>query len=296
MVLDDTTPVVDTFPAADNVSAPAVAVRPELLMSVEFVIVPEPVAPDTATTPPEFVIVVAPVLVRTIAPACVFRLPTAPLPPFMLRVPATTLPAVCAIVPAPTVVSVTDVVPVIVLPSDRPPLPAINDAIGAVKAPVVVILLPAALAFNVNDGALLALSETVAAVSNIETVPVESAFRVVAFRGLAAEKIIPPVPDFSVVLAAVSVPPPVMPLAASVAFKLNEGALEVLTVIAPVAVSVIATAPPEVICNVLAVVFAIDEPPAPAVMINEAVLSPPALLLELTKPLAADNVSDEVAV
>ena len=234
------------MPAADNVKAPAVAASPELLMSVLLEIVPEPVVPDTATTPPEFVIVVAPVLVRTIAPAWVFRLPTAPLPPLMLSVPATTLPDVCAIVPAPTVVSVTEAVPVIVLPSDRPPLPAINVATGAVNAPVVVMLLPTALAFKVNEVALLALSETAAAVSNMETVPVESAFRVVALIGLAAVKVIPPVPDFNVVFADVSVPPPVMPLAASVAFKLKEGALVVFTVIMPVAVSVIATAPPEV--------------------------------------------------
>jgi hypothetical protein len=296
LVLDDTTPVVATLPAADNVNAPPVAASPALLMSVLLEIVPEPVVPETATTPPEFVIVVAPVLLRTMAPACVFRLPTAPLPPLILRVPATTLPAVCVMVPAPAVVSVTDVVPVIVLPSDKPPLPAINVVVGEVRAPVVVTLLPAELAFKVNEGALLALSETVAAVSNIETAPVESALRVVALIGLAAEKVIPPVPDFNVVFADVSVPPPVMPLAASVAFKLNEGALVVLTVIAPVVVSVIATAPPEVAWSVFAVVLVIADPPAPAVMINEAVLSPVALLLELTKPLAADNVIDELAV
>ena len=214
----------------------------------------------------------------------------------MLSVPATTLPAVCTIVPAPTVVRVTDVVPVIVLPNDRPPLPAINVATGAVNAPVVVMLLPTELAFKVNEGALLALSETAAAVSNMETVPVESAFNVVAFRGLAAENVMPPVPDFSVVLAEVNVPPPVMPLAASVAFKLNEGALEVLTEIAPVAVSVIATAPPEVAWSVFAVVLVIADPPAPAVMTKDAVLSPTALFDELTKPLAADKVIDELAV
>jgi hypothetical protein len=193
-------------------------------------------------------------------------------------------------------VRVTEVVPVTVAPSAMPPLPAIKAAVGAVSAPVVVMLLPAVLAFNVNEEPLLAERETVAAESTIDTAPVEVALRVVALIGLAAVNVMPPVPEFRTVLAAVSVPPPVMPLATSVALRLKDVALVVLTVIAPVAVSVITTAPPEVACSVLAEVALIVAPPAPDVMIKEAVLSPIATLLEVTVPLAADRVMEPLAV
>ena len=190
----------------------------------------------------------------------------------------------------------TEVVPVTCEPSAMPPLPAINVAVGAVRAPVVVMLLPAVLAFKEKEEPLLAERETVAAESTIDTAPVEVALRVVALIGLATLKVMPPVPEFSVVLAAVSVPPPVMPLAPSVALRLNELALVVLTVMAPVAVSVMATAPPDVACNVVAEVELIVAPPAPEVMISEPVLRPVATLLEVTVPLAADNVIDPLAV
>ena len=198
--------------------------------------------------------------------------------------------------PTPTVVSVTEVVPVTVAPRAMPPLPAIKVAMGAVKAPVVVMLLPTALAFNSNDVPLLAPRDTVAAVSTIDMAPIDVAARVVALIGLAAVKVIPPVPEFKVVFAAVSVPPPVMPLAASVALRLNEVALVVLMVMAPVAVPVMATAPPDVAFNVLAEVAVIVAPPAPDVMFKEPVLSPVATLLEVTVPLAADKVMEPLAV
>jgi hypothetical protein len=66
LVVDETTPVVATLPAEERVKAPAVAVKPELLMSVLLLTVPEPSVPDTARPPPELVIVVAPVSVNTI--------------------------------------------------------------------------------------------------------------------------------------------------------------------------------------------------------------------------------------
>ena len=94
LVVEETTPVVARLPAVDSVSAPAVAVSPELLIFAVLLIVPEPVVPDIATTPPALVMVVAPALFSTIVLACVLRLPTAPLPPLMFSVPATTLPPV----------------------------------------------------------------------------------------------------------------------------------------------------------------------------------------------------------
>lgn len=66
LVVDETTPVVATLPAEDRVNAPAVAVMPAVFIFVLLFMVPEPIVPETATTPPELVIVVAPVSFKTI--------------------------------------------------------------------------------------------------------------------------------------------------------------------------------------------------------------------------------------
>ena len=114
------------MPADDSVSAPAVAVSPAVLISVLLFTVPEPIVPDTARTPPEFVTVVAPVSFKTIVPACVARLPTAPLPPFTCTVGAITAPAVWVIVPVPVAVNVTEFVPVALAPRATLPLTAVD--------------------------------------------------------------------------------------------------------------------------------------------------------------------------
>ena len=64
-VVDETTPLVLKLPAAERVSAPAVAVSPAELMSVVLVIVPEPSVPDTATAAPELLTLAEPVLLKT---------------------------------------------------------------------------------------------------------------------------------------------------------------------------------------------------------------------------------------
>jgi hypothetical protein len=64
LLVDETMPVVLRLPTADKVNAPAVAVKPEELRSVELLIVPVPSVPDTARAPPEFATVAVPVLLR----------------------------------------------------------------------------------------------------------------------------------------------------------------------------------------------------------------------------------------
>lgn len=94
LLVDETTPVEPILPAADRVKAPAVAVSPEVLISVVLLTVPEPIVPETARIAPELVIVVAPVSFNIMVLAWVVRLPIAPLPPFTLIVGASTAPPV----------------------------------------------------------------------------------------------------------------------------------------------------------------------------------------------------------
>lgn len=92
-VVEETRPLLLRLPAAERVRAPAVAVNPVELRSVELAIVPEPIVPETSTAKPEFVTVAMPVLLRTIVLACVFTLPIAPLPSLRLTVAPMTFPA-----------------------------------------------------------------------------------------------------------------------------------------------------------------------------------------------------------
>ena len=93
LVVEETRPLLLRLPAAERVSAPAVAVKPEELRSVELLMVPEPMVPETATADTEFVTVAEPVLVRTMLLAWVFTLPIAPVPSLRLTVEPMTLPA-----------------------------------------------------------------------------------------------------------------------------------------------------------------------------------------------------------
>lgn len=203
-----------------------------------------------------------------------FRLPTAPLPPLILRVPATTLPAVWVIVPTPVVVRVTDVVPVTVAPNANPPLPAVRLVVGAVRAPVVVMLLFAALALSANDVPLLAPSDTAAAVSTIETAPVEFATNVVAFVGFAADKIMPPVPACRVTLALLRAPAVAILLAAALAVSVNVEP-ELAASDTALAVSVMFTAPVEFAVIVVALTELMDAPAAPEDSVNVGVVRTP---------------------
>lgn len=126
LLVDDTTPVVLRFPAADKVKAPAVAVKPDELKFVVFVIVPLPNVPDTATAPPEFATVAAPVVLSTSVVAWEFKAPIAPVPPFRVTVGAITLPADCVMVPVPVAVRVTAVVPDALAPRAMLPFAAVD--------------------------------------------------------------------------------------------------------------------------------------------------------------------------
>ena len=126
LVVEEITPDVVMLPAAERVSAPAVAVKPDELMSVELLMVPLPIEPETATAAPEFATVAAPVLLKMSVLACVFKAPIAPEPAFNVTVGAITFPADCVIVPVPVAVRVTDVVPDALAPRARLPFAAVD--------------------------------------------------------------------------------------------------------------------------------------------------------------------------
>ena len=90
-----------------------------------------------------------------------------------------------------------------------------------------------------------------------------------------------------------------IPLPACVSLSVKDVALLPLTVITPLAVSVIAADPPPLAVTVrlVAVVEAMPIPPAaPDVTVNAAVFSPVVVSVDDTFPLTADSVIDDDAV
>ena len=134
--------------------------------------------------------------------------------------------------------------------------------------------LPADDAFNV----------TAAAVSFMNTSPVELAAKVEALMVLRAVKLIPPVPAVREALAAFRAPAATIPLAAPLPFRVNDVPELAFNVIGALLVSIIETGPVEPIVRVEALVEPVPlmvTPPVPEETTRVGVVTP---LVEDTEP------------
>ena len=104
-VVDETSPVVEMSPLADNVRAPLVAVMPVEVMEPPVDMVAEPTVPLTAVAPLSFIRTIPDELMRILA-ALLFRLPIVPVPPLRTSAVVDKLPADWLMVPVPTAVRV----------------------------------------------------------------------------------------------------------------------------------------------------------------------------------------------
>lgn len=121
----------------------------------------------------------------------------------------------------------TELLPVTFAPSATED-PAAVFAVSVMSFPVIkpLVLMLAPLAFKVNAAPapeLLAFNVTVvAAVSVMDTVPVDVAVNVVAFIEFGAAKLMPPVPELTLTVAEFRAPVALMPPAAFEALRLKE--------------------------------------------------------------------------
>lgn len=180
-----------------------------------------------------------------------------------------------------------------------PAEPALRLTDAALRFPVALMPLAPFDALRVNNVAELAPSAIAPAfVSFTLTAPFALAsVSVEAFTEPVVAKSIPPEPALKDVFAELILPLPVMPLVALEAVKLKVVPELLRTEMLPAAVSVSCVVPPvELACNTVAFVPAMLMPPAAAVMVNEGVLSPVAMLVEVTLPLTADSTIEPVAL
>ena len=104
-VVEETTPVVEMLPSADNVSEPLVAVIPLEVIEPLVDMVAEPTVPLTAAAPLSFTRTMPDELI-VIVDALVFRFPMVPVPPLRISAVVDRLPDDWLMVPVPTAVSV----------------------------------------------------------------------------------------------------------------------------------------------------------------------------------------------
>ena len=284
-----------------------------------FNVMPPAAVSTIETTPVEFAVkvlafnVLAPVKVNPEVPAV--KLVVAE-----LRTPAPVMPLAAAVAFSVNVepelpfsviaftVSITETAPVefavrlvalIVLAPVKliPFVPEVRLAVAELRTPAPVMPLLAALAFKVNDEPELPFKLIAPfKVSIIDTAPLEFAVKVPAFIVLAPVKFRPALPAVKLVVAEFKIPDPVMPLAAPLAFSVNDVPELAFNVMPLFATSVTDTLPLELAVTAVAFVEAMVTPGLPAVTIRAAVFRPVATLVDETDPLAADSVIDVDAV
>ena len=178
-----------------------------------------------------------------------------------------------------------------------PFVPAVRLVVAEFRTPAPVTPLLTPLAFKVNDEPELPFKLIAPfKVSMIDTAPLEFAVKVLAFTVLAPVKFKPTVPAVKLVVAEFKTPTPVMPLAAPLAFRVNDVPELAFKVMPLFATSVTDTAPLELAVTVVAFVEAIVAPAAPAVIVNAAVFKPVATLVDDTEPVAAERVMEVAAL